>query len=350
MGTTTRCRLTDRELLEDRRALFVGDRVAWTQSAALMMTGVVASLVERIGISEAFPVFGLVGCATLLVCGVVPLAIPHVRERFYYEFPWFFVSAPMVLIWISVTVYVGVTIDLWVGAYNVFLVSVATILMYLSGYYVARWLRVLRRRMTDRERWVLIIGLASVIIAGAIVAGLAVFDAGLEACKIAPDDWTFSEAKGCPLAMSGIYIIVIGVGMWVSVGLQYLMLHNLYDPDGLDVNENGPNELIFKMLIWNMALTFVAWVMLLILLPPLAGGGGGGKKSGSSSKSSSRSSSKARSKRSKTAAKVAMGSAMGAMAAYALLSTEDLWGRVGLEKPREPEQKHKQPLKKRKRL
>ena len=224
--------------------------------------------------------------AVAIIASVAAIVIYMIRHQLYYESAWWLTALLMLLVWAPLTAYIGVLLDQYQGYGNALVVALVVALMNLAGYYFARYLRKSRHDRAGRLRkGEVIASVAAILILPALV-GIVVFNNGLDACELG-GDWTFALAKDCQTCVIGLYIILFGVGSVVSMGINYFMLYCLYDPKGLDVLENPPEELYLKMMIGSMIATSVAWTLLMLFLPPVAGGGGGGgKKSGSSSRSS----------------------------------------------------------------
>jgi uncharacterized membrane protein YgcG len=289
--------IAGKAILLDLRTFFVGDRVAWSQAAFLVLSGIITTELGRAGWSDWYIDYGWIPSLAVLIVSIAVLIWK--RKIFYFKYHWWIISLILALIWLSVSVYAGNLADSIVGARNAFWTSLAVAVMFLIGYGFARILRRWRYNLSRALKIWLIVFLCILWAAGCVFAGLETFNLGLEDCKLA-DDWTFTKVRQCQMALNGIYIIVMGAGVLISFGINYYMLHCLYDPSGLDITENPPNQLYLRMMIGSMIITFIAWLLLLILFPPLAGGGGGGGKkssssSGSGSSSSSSSSSSSRS-------------------------------------------------------
>jgi Zn-finger nucleic acid-binding protein/uncharacterized membrane protein YgcG len=266
--------------LQDRRSFFVGDRVAWTQSLGLAAGGLLGWLLGGIEDGSQLGLAALLAVSIGLIAGFIAA---RRRRRLYFHAGWRLPAGLMLVAWCGVSSAAAAIACIWVDPLNVPLVSLFVLAMYLPGYYLARLMRSRRHSASRSVRAGLIVLGAGFLLAATVPSGLERFYAGLRQCGVA-ESWTFAAVRDCQPAVSGLYLMFFGVGLLISFGIHTFMLHALYDPKGLDVIENPPNELLMKMLLGSMIITFIAWLLMLVLLPPVAGGGGGGgSKSGSRS-------------------------------------------------------------------
>jgi len=270
--------------LNDRRSFYIGDRVTYTQAAFLLVTALLVTLLEATGRSAQFADSGLL---IAIIVALVAVALLYFgRRKLYMEKPLWVTGLLYLAIWAPLTTWGGVEADEHYGHGNALVVSVVVAVMNLIGYHLARHLRKGRHAKAGRSRKFEVIALVALLLIVPALVGIEVFRRGILTCELGPE-WTFAAAKQCQTCLVGIYIVLLGVGAAISMGINYFMLHCLFDPKGLDVVENPPGELYLKMMIGGLIVTGVAWTLLLVLLPPVAGGGGGGgKKSGSSSRRS----------------------------------------------------------------
>jgi len=274
--------MSDLELM-DKRSYFIGDRVAISQALFLLFSGAMTYFIETLGLTVFFINF-------MWWILIIPIVVMGVmlgkKESLYFNHHWLSAFLGFLIIWSSFTIYLGVLVDSFVGSGNAFLVSVFMIGMYLIGYFFARFLRMMRHGFSNGVNIGIAIGLSTVLIILTVYMGVTVFNHGLSAAGL--DVYDFEQILLNQTCRLGIYVLVIGIGAVVSLAINYFMLYCLFDPKGLDVEEDPPNELYMKIMIVSIIITFISWILLLILFPPIAGGGGGSKKKSSSSSSSSR--------------------------------------------------------------
>ena len=281
-------------VLMDKRSYFIADRVTVSQAICLLLTGLISFFIEALDVSQLYLNFAWILLIILPIACLIGMMIK--KEWLYFDNHWLMTLIFLGIIWASITIYLGVFVDTFVGARNTLMLSLIMIVMNVIGYCLARMLRMIRHSLSNGPLWGIALGISTVIIVGTIIYGLMIFNYGIQLAGITdPFDLMFNPILYQSQTMIlGIYIIIMGIGVTISMGLSYYALYALYDPKGLDVEEDPPNELYLKMMIGSLVITFVAWILLLVLFPPLAGGGGGGKSKSRSSSSHSSSSSRRR--------------------------------------------------------
>lgn len=271
-----------KNILKDMRSYFIGDRVVLTQSIALLGTAFISFLIESFNIS--IPILSLWWLFLLIIPIALILILALKFKSFYFDNHWI-VSFWFVLgIWLSVTVYLGVLLDMVFNPkYSTFWACLVVLLTYGAGYLIARLVRK-KRRSIERGKLITIsiLGCVGLIVSTMIIGGF-LYAFALEINNI--DFTDIFAIHSCQDCISSIYLILIGIGVSASFGLHYFMLKCLYGEKGLDVIADPPNELYLKIIRNSMILTFISWILLLVLFPPIAGGG---KKSSSGSSKSSR--------------------------------------------------------------
>ncbi|MHA1785565.1 MAG: hypothetical protein ACTSVY_11135 [Candidatus Helarchaeota archaeon] len=282
--------IKNNENLMDKRSYFIGDRIFFSQIACLFLTGVITFFIDLSGIGPTFASLTwwlfciLIPIACIIILGIKKLSL-------YFNHHWSAIFVVMLIIWLSLTVNLGVLIDSYTAPTNAFWESLFLILMYGVGYFIARFLRMLRNAFSKNVLIGIAVAISVTIITISMIFGIQVFNYGVTTKGLDPNDLFMNPALySCQTCIFGIYIISAGIGIVISMALHYFMLFCLFDPKGLDVEEDPPNELYLKMMIGSMIITFIAWILLLVLFPPIAGGGGGSgkKRSSKSRKSSSR--------------------------------------------------------------
>jgi len=255
-------------LLIEKRAFYIGDRVTWTllvqQLAAIVFYWLFGwlELGGKIGYWETS--VGFFAMLALL------LLVQFYSRRLRLTIGWRPLSAIFVLFW-------AVPVPMFASVYDyrhqqlgfggfIFLL---TAVLIGSGYYLARYLRksshpyFKRRDRTKR----LVLWLVFVTIP-ALLLGLIITIEGLDHCFV-----SFFEIKSCPTAVFGVYLALFGLGLGLSLGLNYYLLFSLYDPRGMDVVKNTPAEIYANAMVWGTFLTLVGWLLLFFMLPSPAGSG-----------------------------------------------------------------------------
>ena len=266
--------------LLDERTYFIGDRITISQVFCLLITGIITFLIENLNLSEIFITY----CWWILFIPIISIRIMALkRESLYFNHHWFISFIGFSIIWSSLTVYLGVLIDSYVGFTNALLVSLIIISIGVSGYVFARYLRMIRKRSSFATKFGIVVVIYVLLLMVAMVLSKSIYDYGFNTAGLTMSD-SYYEVLANDFCRIGIYIILVALGFLVSSIFSYIMLYYLYDPEGLDVEEDPPNELYVKMMIVSVVLTFISWIFLLVIIPPLGGGGGSGKKGKSRSK------------------------------------------------------------------
>ncbi|MBD3228728.1 MAG: hypothetical protein GF329_11135 [Candidatus Lokiarchaeota archaeon] len=265
--------------LMDKRCCFIGDRVVFTQIMGLLGTAFISLLIE----------FFKLSLYTIslwwLICLVIPNALIAILainfKTFYFDHHWISSFWILLGIWLSFTVYLGVLFDILIKPlYNTFWASLVIALIYYLGYEIAKIIRKKRRSIKKGSLITITIGFAIALILSTSIIGGFLYNYSLEMNGLYYFDYI--DILNCQSCVSCIYLFLIGFGVCISALLHYFMLYCLYDPKGLDVKADTPNELYLKITRNSMLLTFISWILLIFLFPPIAGGA---KKSGSSSSS-----------------------------------------------------------------
>jgi len=257
--------------LLDERTYWVGDRVIASQIVMFLVAGAIALLIEVAGISNAVITY-LWWLFTLVlpISGLVLLIV--YANSLYFDHHWHTSFALLLITWAPLVIFLGVLFDeILVGVYNAFWLSAFLSLILGAGYGFAKILRVWRN---SRNVWVIGATISIIIILVSIFTGVILYEAAAQAHPYGILFWEVYECQGC---LFGVYIIIGGIGIVTSMALYSYMFHCLFDPKGLDVEEDPPNELYLKIMRVSLILCLISYLLLLIFIPPIAGGGKGRK-------------------------------------------------------------------------
>ncbi|NVM28775.1 MAG: hypothetical protein HWN65_08025 [Candidatus Helarchaeota archaeon] len=258
--------------LLDERTYFVGDRAAASQIVMFLISGAITFLIELADISEGFISYFWWICIAFPLAGLIILVI--FTERLYFDYHWHNTFALLLMMWAPLVVYLGVLFDkIWAGDYNAVWLSLFLSLIVGGGYFLAKYLRI-RRHQTNPLKVGAIFSV--IIIFWTVFLGSFMYSSALEDAKLSPFD--IFGIHNCQPCILSVYIIITGIGAVISMGFYYYMFHCLYDPKGMDVKEDPPNELYLKVMRISWILCFISWLLLLILFPPIAAGGKGKKR------------------------------------------------------------------------
>nr|MDO8088553.1 hypothetical protein [Candidatus Sigynarchaeum springense] len=266
MTTEISYKRSSREQIKDRRAYFVGDRVALSQTVLLCLTGLFTYWIQGSSPAIQSRWMTALGIITFFTAVAAPAFLGTFGLEFSFELHWLWSFLVCAAFWLPLTTWIGLLIDgvLYTEG-NCLLVSIFVAVDYAIGYTIARMFRVARNHVQEKiEKVIAAITLAS-IATGCTVVGLVI---------------------------SMIHLVVAGIGITLSALFAYYMLHALYDEQGMDVIEDPPNRLIIICLRNSIILTGIFWFLVELLLPFVPAGGGGKSKSSSSSRGSGGSSRK----------------------------------------------------------
>ncbi|NVM03389.1 MAG: hypothetical protein HWN67_13745 [Candidatus Helarchaeota archaeon] len=298
------------ELL-DKRTYFIGDRVAVSQILFLLFSGSIVFLLELLDLSNF--VINTLWWIFLLVLPIITIILIIIKKvSLYFNHHWLLSSQLFLIIWSSFTIYLGIFVDEFYGYGNALFVSLFIAFIYFIGYALSKMFRKIRNSFSEGTLagWILFISIT--LIAVTVGFGIYIYNIGTktiqdeqliqiiliilhidyipkEIISLAPVSVEYSAIVNSLTCRIGIYVMLTGIGIVVSMLLHYFMFYCLHDPKGLDVEENPPNQLYIRIMIVSIILTFISWILLLVLFPPIpAGGKKRGRRSGSKKKGKSR--------------------------------------------------------------
>ncbi len=241
--------------LKNKRAHFIGDRVALSQCVLLALTGVLVHLLTM----NPVPSSTLNALIWLAVLGSIAswVFIEVFKVRLFFECHWLVTFLLLSCFWLPVTVLIGYLVDTHLHGFgNTLFVSMVIMMNYAAGYILGRLFHSIRSKMETKKAIAAAIWLIIVLVLVAVLAGV---------------------------VLGNIHVIVSGVGISLSFVFAYMMLRALFDEGGMDVVEDPPNKLFMVCLRNSLFLTLLFWVIVLTLFPVVPGGGGGKNKRGKSS-------------------------------------------------------------------
>ncbi|MFX0137693.1 MAG: hypothetical protein ACFFDN_28900 [Candidatus Hodarchaeota archaeon] len=298
------------ELL-DKRTYFIGDRVAISQILFLLFSGSIIFLLELLDLTNF--VITTLWWIFLLVLPITAILLIIIKKvSLYFNHHWLLSSLFFLIIWSSYTIYLGILVDEFYGYGNAFFVSLFIAFIYFIGYAIAKLVRKIRNSYTEGSLIGRVLIFSIVLIAITTGFGIYIYNIGIKTIQdeqlikiilillhiddiprdimpLAPVTVEHSAIVNSLTCRIGIYVILTGIGIVISMLLHYFMFYCLHDPLGLDVEENPPNQLYIRIMIVSIILTFISWILLVVLFPPIPAGGkkrGGGKKSGGKKRTS----------------------------------------------------------------
>jgi len=275
----------------DNRCFYVGNRVVASQSVYLLITGILTTLICS---SEVLPFFFALWFLFLLVIPITLIILTY-KVRFYLhnDYHW---SLTLLLIgmgWCSITVFIGVAIDTMMGIGKTFAVSVFLCVCYVVGFTIAKSIRNIRFKYEKKSLLQGFFGIFLVIITITLVIGGTIYSIAVAENKIQSlyvDE--YGEFLGNIYCAFGVFVMLSGVAVFVSVLLNYWMLFLLFEDKSWNVKEDYPNRLYIACLLRTAIWMLLFWIGMELLFPPVGRGKNGGSKGGHSSGSHYHSSSR----------------------------------------------------------
>lgn len=276
----------NKDLVKYRRN-FVANRVVYSQLILLFLTNLFTFLIILLRLTEYFIQFWYI---YIFIIPVISVALGYIKRRaFYFKYHWLFTLAPLVIPWLSITIYVGVVIDYFLGFGKTIAVSLILSLFYLLGYALARILKsekVLKLFKKESKigqdkyksnLFLLVLITSLIFITFTLTYGLFLLNYYLNANNIesiyAKD---YGEFRNCLQCVVGAFIIISGIGIVTSMVFNYIMLSSLTNIKGYSVEKDPPNRLILAFLCITAIIMGICWIFAELLFPPIPGGGGGG--------------------------------------------------------------------------
>ncbi|MFX1442956.1 MAG: hypothetical protein ACFFHV_06030 [Promethearchaeota archaeon] len=271
--------------LKDKRTYFVADRVVISQIMLLNLTGLLTTLIIFLGIANTILNLWYV---FLFIVPIVSIIITYIkRKSFYYNQHWLRSLLPLSVIWLSFTLYIGVFIDNFCGIEKTLWVGIFLSIFYIAGYLVAKVIRSIRFIYPKSTiLWYFFIMSGALIII-TLIGGYIILDSSLKANNInGLYREEYGEFSSCLPCIIGAFIMVSGIGIMLSVLLNYWMLQLLFENVKWNVETDPPNRLYFSCLIRSMIWMVLFWIALELFFPPIASKKGGRSRSGRSRHSS----------------------------------------------------------------
>lgn len=262
-------------LQKDKRCFFIGDRVAISQVGFLIIAGILPIIFVKLNLFRFIYPFWYV--FLLIVPTIVIITFVRIRQKLYITYHWTVVLIPLLIVWCSFTIYIGVWVDTLFGLGKTFWISIFLALFYIIGYIFTRLIRKFRHAISvSKMRFIVIIFSIVVIlftlIYGGIVLHKAMVNENLNGCY-GDSYFPFLESLEC---MSAALIMISGIAIVISLGLNYPMLSDLFKNEKRNVVLDSPNKLITVCLSGTLIIMLIFWILMVFFLPPAVGGEGGG--------------------------------------------------------------------------
>ncbi|MFX1477849.1 MAG: hypothetical protein ACFFCI_06930 [Promethearchaeota archaeon] len=274
-----------------KRRNFIANRVVISQLMLIFLTNLFTSLIILLGIEEAFiPIWYLY----LLIIPITSVIFGFIkRKKFYFECHWIITLIPILVPWLSITVFIGVVVDYFLGLGKTLAVSLVVSIYYVLGYGIARILRTKtvqnkfkKKVKLGRDRFrinlFLVVLIPSLIyIVFSITYGIFLLQYFLKINNIGGIFVEYyGEFRNCLQCTSAVFFMLSGIGIFISMALNFLMLINLTNTKGYSVEQDPPNRLILAFLCSTVIVMGICWILAEFFIPPIPigkrGGGSGG--------------------------------------------------------------------------
>ncbi|MFW9873740.1 MAG: hypothetical protein ACFFG0_11600 [Candidatus Thorarchaeota archaeon] len=275
-----------KELVVKRRN-FIANRVVISQLTLIILTNLFTSLIILLKIEEAIiPYWYLY----LLIIPIASGTFGFIkRKKLYFEYHWIITLIPILVPWLSITVFVGVVVDNFLGIGKTLAVSLVVSIYYVLGYGIARILRFKRvqkkfkkKAKLGRDRFrinlFLLVTIPSLIyIAFSITYGLYLLQYFMKLNNIGGIYIEhYGVFRNCLQCTSAVFFMLSGIGIVISMVLNFIMLINLTNTKGYSVEQDPPNRLILAFLCSTVIVMCICWILAEFFIPPIPIGKKGG--------------------------------------------------------------------------
>lgn len=196
--------------LMDKRSYFIGDRIALTQILLLLFTGSVCYLIELTNfVNTSISLFWWLFPLILPITIIIIIAVK--KESLYFNHHWSLSFLLFLTLWSSLTIYLGLLVDSFVGYGNAFWVSLFVAFFYVVGYALAKILRKMRNSLSDEGTAGLGVLFSIGIITLTFIFGIYIYNIGLS--NFGFGNYYHSILVKIPnqTCMFGIYLIISGI-------------------------------------------------------------------------------------------------------------------------------------------
>jgi len=150
--------------LKEKKAYFVANRLVYSQTLLLIITGLFSYIVIKLNLFEI--IFSIWYVFLVLIPTLTITISIILRKKLRFKCHWMISILPIVVIWFSYTFYLGALFDYACGIGKTLLVSITLTLYLLIGYLIAVVFVKVRGKYSKRAlRLVFILGSLIMIIA-----------------------------------------------------------------------------------------------------------------------------------------------------------------------------------------
>ena len=270
-----------------KRRNFIANRVVVSQLILLLLTDLFVSLIILLGIEEAIMPFWYL---YLLIIPIASAIFGFLKRRkFYFRYHWTVALIPIIVPWLSITVFIGVVVDHYLGIGKTLAVSLVISLYYVLGYSIARILRskIVQKKFKKkvklgRDRFRINLFLLVTIpfllyIVFSIIYGIFLLQYYMKINNIGSIYGAdYGEFRNCLQCAAAAFFMISGIGIGISMTFNFIMLINLTNYKGYSVEKDPPNRLILAFLCSTVIVMCIYWIFAEFFIPPIPGGKGGG--------------------------------------------------------------------------
>jgi len=253
-------------LIKEKRTNFVANKVVLSQFAFLLTTGILTTLLYsfRNIILHLWIVF------LILIPGMIIVVYYHKRDIIFYKIHWIVIVFPFAILWLSITLFLGIFFDTTFGTGKTITVSLFLSIFYITGYILASILRKIHGKWSKRA----IIFFCVLLILFTFLIGLRLIIQSFINANIRGIDFEeYGMFLSCESCILSIFIAISGLAIVISGLLNYWMLYAINQSKKKNVLTESPNRLIHKFLLATVIIMFLIWLLMILLLPPIVGGG-----------------------------------------------------------------------------
>ncbi|MFW9897197.1 MAG: hypothetical protein ACFFD7_15450 [Candidatus Thorarchaeota archaeon] len=231
------------------RVIFVGDRIAFgvlISCGILILLFAIFTVLEKAMVMVVNPWF-------LLILGidVIVFFMMYVitNEEFYYVERIFMNSNFMFveLVWLNLTLLISLSLSLIYGWHHILEITIIYLIIYLTGYFLARFIWKGWKRLQKSWKTIIILSLIFIPLTFSGIISILYFQSGN--------------------IRYGVISLIYGLGILGSTGLNALMLQLFLDKSGNDVLEDPPSKLVIIGIINTLIVSFFVWFLMIIFVP-----------------------------------------------------------------------------------
>lgn len=285
----------EKKFIETRlksRTKFIAHRVIGIQALLLLLTGALTSLFMKTDISMTIIIY-IVPVGIIMILIAIRFLKAH-SKKMIYESHWSSIVLPLFVIWICITLPIGLLFDINRGINRTFIISFFLAITYLIGYGFALNFWKLSLVYSKRSVKILLFVISLLLIFSTLVLGLFSLYTGFTRTDFSLNEQNSGNLLANPFFDLGIHLMLSGISIVLSMLLNRWMLISLGTSEISNIQNSSPNYLIAKFLLRTVILMFIFWICFQLFFPPIGGGGDDDDSGGSNSNSTNNKSIQAR--------------------------------------------------------